>query len=82
MNRNMMRRVELAWPVTDPLLRQQIVDECLVAYLHDDKDAWTLMADGTYKRASHPVIGQGAQNALMVRYSGVSAAVRQAQGVA
>jgi polyphosphate kinase len=75
----MMRRVELAWPVTDPVLRQQIVDECLVAYLHDDKDAWTLKADGTYERARHPVTGRGAQNALMVRYS---AAARPDQGLA
>ncbi len=44
MNRNMMRRVELAWPVNDPALRQQIIDECLVAYLHDDRDAWTQAA--------------------------------------
>ena len=36
MNRNMMRRVELVWPVKDPAQRQRIVDECLVAYLHDD----------------------------------------------
>ncbi len=33
MNRNMLRRVEMAWPVTDPQLRQRIIDECLVAYL-------------------------------------------------
>ena len=52
MNRNMMRRVELAWPVKDPGLRQRIVDECLVAYLHDDVDSWNLRADGTYEQAS------------------------------
>jgi polyphosphate kinase len=68
MNRNMMRRIELAWPVMDPKLRQQIVDECLVAYLHDDRDAWTLDAKGAYQRASRPSTGHGAQNALMVRY--------------
>ena len=44
---------ELAWPVTDAKLRQQIIDECLVAYLCDDRDAWTLNAAGTYDRA-HP----------------------------
>ena len=71
MNRNMMRRVELAWPVTDPALRQQIVDECLVAYLHDNRDAWTLNADGVYERAAHPSDGIGAQDALMVRYGPV-----------
>jgi polyphosphate kinase len=71
MNRNMLRRIELAWPVTDPRLRQRIVDECLVASLHDDRDAWDLMADGTYKRvkgAGEPK-GHGAQAALMARYA-------------
>ncbi|MDT0137039.1 polyphosphate kinase 1 [Acidovorax sp. PRC11] len=68
MNRNMLRRVELAWPVDDPELRQRIIDECLVAYLQDDRDAWTLQSDGTYLRAPHPVSGHGAQQALMLRY--------------
>ena len=71
MNRNMLRRVELAWPVTDASLRQRIVDECLVAYLQDDRDAWDLMPDGHYKRvkgAGEPK-GHGAQDALMARYT-------------
>jgi polyphosphate kinase len=71
MNRNMLRRVELAWPVNDPALRQRIVDECLVAYLHDDRDAWDLMPDGTYKRAkgAGDSKSHGAQAALMARYA-------------
>jgi polyphosphate kinase len=68
MNRNMLRRVEIAWPVTDPQLRQRIVDECLVAYLHDDRDAWILQSDGTYAGPSHEGAGTGAQDALMSRY--------------
>ena len=73
MNRNMVRRVELAWPVTDPVQRQRIVDECLVAYLHDRVDAWDLGADGTYTRLapSPKKPAHGAQAALMVRYSPV-----------
>ena len=82
MNRNMMRRVELAWPVTDAKLRQQIIDECLVAYLCDDRDAWTLNAAGTYDRAAHPVDGHGAQNALMVRYGPRPALGRKEPGAA
>jgi polyphosphate kinase len=71
MNRNMLRRIELAWPVTDPQLRQRVIDECLVAYLHDDRDAWDLRADGKYHRvrgAGEPE-GHGAQAALMARYA-------------
>jgi polyphosphate kinase len=71
MNRNMLRRVELAWPVTNPAIRQRIIDECLVAYLHDGCDAWDLQPDGTYARVNPPDPAQrhGAQAALMARYS-------------
>ena len=70
MNRNMLRRVELAWPVTDPALRQRVKDECLSAYLHDTRDAWLLQPDGDYRRASDAIEGPGlsAQAALMARY--------------
>lgn len=72
MNRNMMRRVELAWPVLDPVQRQRIVDECLVGSLLDGVDAWDLQPDGNYVRVNpsaqrHP---HGVQAALMARYSG------------
>jgi polyphosphate kinase len=70
MNRNMLRRVELAWPVLDPLLRQRIVDECLVAGLHDSLDAWDLQPDGRYLRARAAGDGaHGVQDALMARYA-------------
>jgi polyphosphate kinase len=70
MNRNMLRRVELAWPVIDPHLRQRVIDECLVAYLHDNRDAWDLMPDGSYRRAKGAADrkADGAQAALMHRY--------------
>ena len=70
MNRNMLRRVELAWPINDPVLRQRIIDECLVAYLHDTANAWSLQADGNYidlaKDSAPPLLS--VQKALMVRY--------------
>ena len=66
----MLRRVELAWPINDPVLRQRIIDECLVAYLHDTANAWSLQADGDYvdlaKNSPHPLLS--AQEALMLRY--------------
>ncbi|PUE47964.1 polyphosphate kinase 1 [Limnohabitans sp. 2KL-1] len=68
MSRNMTRRIELAWPVRDPALRQRIIDECLIAYLHDGRDAWDLGADGQYHRVGLNAPGHGAQNALMQRY--------------
>ena len=50
----MLRRVELAWPVEDLVLRQRIIDECLVAYLQDNVDAWILNASGNYTRVASP----------------------------
>ncbi len=76
MNRNMMRRIELAWPVTDLALRQRVIDECLVAYLHDDSDAWELRADGIYHHIDTKADkSRSAQRALMQRYAAGSADV-------
>jgi polyphosphate kinase len=66
MSRNMVRRIELAWPVSDPALRQRVIDECLVPYLHDQRDAWVLEANGAYQRVS--TTGVSAQQALMQRF--------------
>jgi polyphosphate kinase len=73
MSRNMTRRVELAWPVVDPVLRRRIIDECLLAYLYDTRNAWTLEADGQYHRVEKK--GQKVQSAqalLMTQYAGRS----------
>lgn len=67
MSRNMFRRIEIAWPLRDPALRQRVIDECLVPYLHDRCDAWELRADGRYERAGDEP--PSAQGALMQRYS-------------
>ena len=67
MSRNMFRRVELAWPIRDPLLRQRVIDEALVPYLHDTRDAWDLDAQGRYTRVSDS--GVSAQAALMRLHS-------------
>lgn len=67
MSRNMFRRVELAWPVRDPALRQRVIDEGLVPYLHDACDAWELDGSGRYRRAGEG--GPSAQRALMQRFA-------------
>jgi polyphosphate kinase len=75
MNRNMVRRVEVAWPVKDAALRQRIIDECLVAYMHDGVDAWQLQPDGSYQlqKGQPEALPHGVQQALVARY-GVPAA--------
>jgi polyphosphate kinase len=68
MNRNMMRRIELVWPVRDPLLRRRVIDECLVPYIHDTANAWLMQPNGKYVQteATHPV---SAQQALAVKHT-------------
>ena len=66
MGRNMFRRIEIAWPVRDAALRQRVIDECLVPYLHDQRDAWTLSASGSFTRVADT--GVSAQAALTDRY--------------
>jgi polyphosphate kinase len=66
MLRNMLRRIELAWPIRDPAMRQRVIDECLVPYLHDTKDAWLLQSNGKYERIGTD--GVSAQQALMARF--------------
>jgi len=67
MSRNMLRRIEVAWPVLDARLRQRVIDEGLVPYLHDTGDAWQLGPDGTSQRVNG-TDGISAQQALMQLY--------------
>jgi polyphosphate kinase len=66
MTRNMLSRIEVAWPIRDAALRQRVIDECLVPYLHDERDAWTLDSTGRYQRIGET--GVSAQQALAQRY--------------
>ncbi|MFO1329894.1 MAG: polyphosphate kinase 1 [Rubrivivax sp.] len=74
MTRNMVRRVEVAWPLLQPAMRQRVIDECLMPYLLDRQDAWTLDAAGHYERVGGP--GPGAQQALLRHLSRGPAAER------
>ena len=52
MGRNLFKRIEVAFPVRDPVLRQRVIDEALLLCLADNRDAWTLAADGGWKKAA------------------------------
>jgi len=74
MGRNMFRRIELAWPVDDPAMRQRLIDETLAAYLHDERDAWQMLPGGHYERVSRlrGKAGPSAQRALSERYGALT----------
>jgi polyphosphate kinase len=50
MPRNFYRRIELAFPVETPALRDQIINDVIPAFLHDRVKACELQPDGTYRR--------------------------------
>jgi polyphosphate kinase len=50
MDRNLFRRIEVAFPVASPELQTRVTDD-LQLYLADDCQSWTLSADGSYARA-------------------------------
>ncbi|WP_133490063.1 polyphosphate kinase 1 [Alcanivorax sp. 24] len=52
MDRNLFNRVETCFPVNDPKLKKQILEEGLYFYLRDNTQAWLLNADGSYQRAA------------------------------
>ena len=52
MSRNMLRRIELAWPLEDQNLKNRILEEGLGVYLKDTENAWQLESDGRYRSLS------------------------------
>lgn len=69
MPRNLYERVEVLFPLKDPLLRERVRHEILGAYLGDNLKTRLLQKDGTYIRAwqgqgkRKPPTGPGAFNA-------------------
>ncbi|HEY0848067.1 MAG TPA: polyphosphate kinase 1 [Noviherbaspirillum sp.] len=50
MNRNLFRRIEVAFPVLDRTLKRRVIHEGLNPYLKDNTNAWELNPDGRYMR--------------------------------
>jgi polyphosphate kinase len=77
MSRNMLRRIEIAWPIKDVAMQERIMQECLMPYLADTEDAWEQKQSGKYQRinqqnnlAKHSAnLHNSAQNQLIKRYS-------------
>jgi len=60
MPRNFFRRVEVVFPLEDPVLRRRVIDEVLSVQLLDTENARVLRADGAYvpveRTAAQPVL--------------------------
>jgi polyphosphate kinase len=63
MERNLLRRVEVAFPVKDAKLKQRVIQEGLMILLKDNASAWLMKSDGTYLKSKprlnqEPIVGQ------------------------
>ena len=67
MNRNLFRRIEVAFPVLDAALKRRVLREGLEPYLKDNTNAWVLGPDGSYtqRRARGKQAPFSAQQHLM-----------------
>ncbi|MFD0726081.1 polyphosphate kinase 1 [Lysobacter brunescens] len=72
LERNLLRRVEVGFPIVAPDLAARVREESLDNYLLDNLNAWELQADGTYRQL-HPVgdaMPHSAQAMLLARICG------------
>ncbi|MFJ3048214.1 polyphosphate kinase 1 [Herbaspirillum chlorophenolicum] len=67
MNRNLFRRIEVAFPVLDKALKKRVITEGLNPYLKDNTHSWHLDANGVYtlKKARNKQHTFSAQQHLM-----------------
>ena len=72
MGRNFFRRIEVATPVTTPILKKRVIHEGLTMALDDNTHAWLMQPDGSYIRAT-PAEGESEvdlQNDLWILHGG------------
>ena len=65
MERNLHKRIEVAFPVLDARLQQRIVNETFNNYLKDNCQSWALQSDGSYSRIATSDAKYSAQQHLL-----------------
>jgi polyphosphate kinase len=50
MDRNLYRRVEVAFPVEDSVIKERVIQEGLKMLLKDNQSAWVMNSEGKYRR--------------------------------
>ena len=71
MERNLLRRIEVGFPILDPELAARVFEETLANYLADNTQAWQLGSDGRYTRvAIGDAMPHSAQRTLLAKICG------------
>jgi polyphosphate kinase len=72
MQRNFFSRVEVCFPIEDPVLAARVRGDSLMTYLADEVQAWDLQSDGKYWRTQRAggARPRGAQDELLARPEG------------
>jgi len=71
MDRNLFRRVEVAFPILDNTLKQRVIRESLQVHLRDNASAWIMQPDGSYVRKHSRAKAQHvSQNDLLEMFGG------------
>ena len=72
LERNLLRRVEIGFPILDPELAARVKEESLDNYLLDNLNAWELQADGSYQRLlpEADAMPHSAQSTLLAKLCG------------
>ncbi len=68
MERNLLRRIEVGFPILDPELATRVYEETLANYLADNTQAWQLGSDGRYTRVpAGDAMPHSAQRTLLAK---------------
>ncbi|WP_153101729.1 polyphosphate kinase 1 [Paraburkholderia hayleyella] len=68
MDRNLFRRVEVAFPVCERQLKRRVIAEGLSALLSDNQTAWLMQSNGEYVRRRTGKIARNAQLNLLAKF--------------
>jgi len=68
MERNFFRRIEIFFPIDDPVLKRRIFEESFENYLKDNTQAWKLKKDGTYKLVERKGSSYSAQETMLKKF--------------
>lgn len=68
MDRNLFRRVEVAFPIRERKLKRRVIQEGLSVFLGDNQSAWLMHSDGHYRRRRAGKTTRNAQLGLLAKF--------------